>query len=88
MTPFAERPCHMATPGILKELGLMTTSEAATLVGVHRNTIWNAIRHGHLPRKLIGNAVALDPKDVADFKDRYINGKIDNSTVPNPEENG
>lgn len=73
---------NMATPGIFKELGLLTTTEAADIVGVHRNTIWNAIRHGHLPKKLIGNAVGLDPKDVADFRDRYINGKIDNSVIP------
>jgi excisionase family DNA binding protein len=77
----------MATPGIFKLQGLMTTSEAAKTIGVHRNTIWNAINQGHIPSNKIGNAIALDPKDVADFRARYLRGEI-TSTAPAPKKKG
>ena len=58
----------------------MTTSQAALIVGIHRNTLWNAIRKKQLKAVLIGNAVALKKKDVIRFRDLYIRGKI----VPPP----
>lgn len=65
----------------------MTTSEAAAIVGVHRATIWNAIQQGHIPRKLIGNSSALDPKDVAIFRDNYLRLKV-TSTSATPAKKG
>lgn len=65
----------------------MTTSEAAAIVGVHRATIWNAIQQGHIPRKLIGNSSALDPKDVATFRDNYLRLKV-TSTSATPAKKG
>lgn len=77
----------MATPGVFKELGLMTTSEAAALVGVHRATIWNAIQQGHIPTKLIGNSNALRLEDVATFRDNYLRFKV-TSTSATPAKKG
>lgn len=65
----------------------MTTSEAAAIVGVHRATIWNAIQQGHIPRKLIGNSSALDPKDVAIFRDNYLHLRV-TSTSATPAKKG
>jgi excisionase family DNA binding protein len=77
----------MATPGILKTMGLMTTSEAADTIGIHRNTIWNAIKQGHIPANKIGNAIALDPKDVAEFRAKYLRGEV-TTTSPEPAKKG
>src|SRR3990170_2516900 len=77
----------MATPGIFKLQGLMTTTEAAATVGVHRNTVWNAIKQGHIPAHKIGNAIALDPRDVAEFRGRYLRGEV-TSTALEPKKRG
>lgn len=59
----------------------MTTTEAAATIGIHRNTMWNAINQGHIPATKIGNAIALDPKDVAAFRARYLRGEVTTTSV-------
>jgi len=72
----------MATPSILKSMGnVMTTTEAAATIGVHRNTIWNAIKIGHIPYLKIGNAIVLDPEDVKLFRARYLRGEVTSTSV-------
>jgi len=77
----------MAIPGILKTLGLMTTSEAADTIGIHRNTIWNAIKQNHIRSRKIGNSIALRPKDVAKFRAKYLSGAV-TTTSKRPKKKG
>lgn len=46
----------------------MTPAHAATIVGVCKNTIWNALREGQL--------LSLDPGDVFLFRDLYRRGLV------------
>lgn len=61
---------------MIKEKGLITTQEAADIVGMHRNTLWNAVHKGQIPSKMFGGTIALDPKDVIAFRNRYHRGEI------------
>jgi excisionase family DNA binding protein len=76
----------MAIPGTLKQMGYLTTSEAAATIGIHRNTIWNAIKNGHIPSRKIGNTIGLVEADVTAFRDRYLRGEVTTtSATPKPK---
>lgn len=77
----------MAIPAIFKEKGWMTTTEAAIVVGVHRATIWNAVQQQHLPSKMVGNSLALEPADVITYRDNWRRGKV-TSTSATPAKKG
>ena len=76
----------MAIPGTLRQMGFLTTSEAARTIGIHRNTIWNAIKNGHIPSRKIGNTIGLTEADVRAFRERYLRGEVTTTSVsPKPK---
>jgi len=71
----------MAVPNILRREGLVTSSQAADMIGLHRNSIWNAIRVGHLKATKIGNAMGLQLEDVTTFRKNYLRGTTTTTSV-------
>jgi len=71
----------MAVPNILSREGLVTSSQAADMIGLHRNSIWNAIRVGHLKATKIGNAMGLQLEDVTTFRKNYLRGTTTTTSV-------
>lgn len=63
----------MTVPKSLGEGGLLSTSEVAEKLNVHRSTVWNWIKTGLMPSKEVsqGERVrpfhGIDPKELAKF---------------------
>lgn len=59
----------------LREEGLLTTSEAAEVIGVHRNTVHNAIKSGKLTSEWVGPVRGVKKSDAEKFRKEYFGGK-------------
>jgi excisionase family DNA binding protein len=66
------RPPEPATTGPTP--GLLTSKEAAQLLGVSARTVWGFTARGEIPVVRIGRAVRYDPKDIVDFIERNKGG--------------
>jgi excisionase family DNA binding protein len=78
----------MAVPGIIRLRGLLTTREVAALLGVTNSSIWNAVQVGHLPAVKVGNALAMEPADVAVFREKYLRGEVTTTSAAEPAKKG
>lgn len=52
----------------MAEKKLLSTAEAAEILGVAHSTLWNYINQGLLPAVKVGNSWVVHPDDLARFE--------------------
>jgi excisionase family DNA binding protein len=61
----------MTVPKTIAYAGLLSTSQVAKQVGVHRSTVWNWIKSGMLPSELHGSFHGVRPMALKRLLSRY-----------------
>ena len=63
----------MTAPNAMKQAGLLSVTEVARQLGLHRTTVWHKIRHGEIVATPVTERfVGISPKALDAYKAEFV----------------